>query len=165
MDSLHNGPTAAVKPQPRLIDGVKLQLKLPTLSATFRALLGHELQSGAVAITHYSPRQSAMVTESPMALIRAVGKATPLELFAMRKGVLDIEAAHRQQLANKRRTDAVVDKILVEIGLDRVLAALERLTRPATNGAAVPTNGHDPAPAANDNAGNSGAAIPVHLAL
>lgn len=40
MDSLHNGPTAAVKPQPRLIDGVKLQLKLPTLSATFRALLG-----------------------------------------------------------------------------------------------------------------------------
>jgi hypothetical protein len=154
----------AVKPQPRLIDGVKLQLKLPTLSATFRALLGHELQSGAVAITHYSPRQSAMVTESPMALIRAVGKATPLELFAM-QGVLDIEAAHRQQLANKRRTDAVVDKILVEIGLDRVLAALERLTRPATNGAAVPTNGHDPAPAANDNAGNSGAAIPVHLAL
>jgi hypothetical protein len=156
---------SAVKPPPRLIDGVKLQQKLPTLSTTFRALLGYELKSGTVAITRCSPRQAAAITESPMALIRTIAAATPLDLSAMRTGLLDVETVHRGLLSNQRRTEAAVDALVIEIGLDRVLASLDRLTRPPTKGAAVRANGHDLPISANDNDSNGVALAPAQFAL
>jgi hypothetical protein len=164
MVSLHNGPAAAVKPPPRLIFGERLQRKLPALSPTFRALIGLELQTGVSAVTYTSPRQTAALTQVPMVFSRTIAAATPLELAAMRRGNFTVEALHKEQLANRHLTDGAVDKLVVEIGLDRVFAALERLTRPATNGAVVP-NGHDPVLPANDNEGNGGAAVPMQLSL
>jgi hypothetical protein len=158
MSSLHNGHAAAVKP--RLICWDKLQLQLAALPTTFRALLGQELQSGAVALTSATPRQAAALTLVPMAFFRTVTAATALETAAMRRGTLTVEEVHAARLRNRRRTDVAIDRALVEIGLDRVLAALDRLTRPATNGAA---NGHA-TDHANDN--DTGAAMSVlQLAL
>jgi hypothetical protein len=150
MTSLHNGPAAAVKP--RLIYGNKLQLQLAALPTTFRALLGHEWQSGTVALSHASPRQAAEVMQVPMALVRTIRQATPLEVEALKRRALTVEEVRRQQLANRRPSDTDIDRFIKHAGAGRVLDGLDRATRPS-NGAAT-TNGHDPA---NDN--NEAAAV------
>jgi hypothetical protein len=154
-----------VKPQQRLLGGTskwtcfgdRLQAQLERWSLTNLTLLGTDLQTGEAALTRTTPRQTvAVIPRITMAMLRAVRLATPLELAAMRRGDFTVEALHQEQLANKRLADTTVDKTLLEIGLDRVLASLDRLTAPVTNGAVVP---------ANDNKGNGGVAMPVQLSL
>jgi hypothetical protein len=157
MASLHNGHAAAVKS--RLLSGVKLQLNLPTLSATFQAILGLELQTGAVALTHTTPRQTAALLPVPMVFFRTVAAATPLELAAMRRGDFTVEALHKEHLANRRMSDTELKRILLREGLGRVFDMLDELTRPAGK-----TNGHA-TDHANDNDGNGGAAMPGQLSL
>ena len=135
-----DGTTLFVKPE---VVGTKLQRKLPKMSVTQRALLGHELRKGTAPVSQFSPRQTAKIVEVPNKLIRAVAAATPFELWRMQHGWVTIEEVHARQVAAKRSADAAVDKAVTKIGKDLVLAALDRLTAPATNGSATPTsNGH-----------------------
>jgi hypothetical protein len=154
MADLSNGTGPAVK---RIICGAKLQraVALGTYSPTLLALLGHDLRTGEVAITVTTPRQTAALTGLPMTLLRTVRRATALELCAMKGGRYTIGALHAEQLGNRRRlSDAALKKIMVEQGLDRILAMLDELTVPSR------ANGH-----ANDNANGNGVPTPVQLSL
>ena len=142
--------------------GFKLQRRLPKISATFRALLGNELRTGTAALAHATPRQAATLCQVPMAYLRTVAAATELELKAMQRGEYSVEQLHCERLANSRASDIAVDdiavdRILHEIGFDRVFAWLDRQVKP--NGA----NGHDHP--VNDNVGCGGAAMPAQLGL
>jgi hypothetical protein len=141
----------------KTIYGIPLQTQLGRWSLTCLALLGHGLRTGTVAMTLLTPRQTvAVIPRITMADLRSVRNATPLEYAAMKRGAFTVEALHKEQLGNRRRlSDAALKKIMVEQGLDRVLAMLDELTVPSkTNGHAVP---------ANDN--GNGVTMPEQLSL
>lgn len=142
--------------------GTRLQsaIALGAYSPTRLALLGHELQTGEVALTQTAPRQTAAVLPTiTMALLRTVRRAGPADIWAMKRGDLTVEALHKEQLANHRMSDAELKQIMVREGLDRVLALFDELTGPGK------TNGHDAAVASNDNGGSGGVAMPAQLSL
>jgi hypothetical protein len=163
MGVLNNGPAIGVK---SFICGTKLSRLLASgmYSQTAWALTGHRLETGEAALTCTMPAQTvAILPVTTMAFLRTVRRATELELTAMQCGRLSVEALHREQLAqraDRRLTDAELDRLVEREG-NRLLAAIERHTRPRSNGAA--TNGRA---AANDNDnGNGGVALPVQLSL
>lgn len=122
--------------------GTKLQRKLRKMTKTAKALLGVELTTGPM---QFSARQASRFAEVEMKYIRAVRKATPGECWSLKHRYLTVEDLHARQLAARRNSDAQVDKAVTKIGRGLVLAALDRLTTPATNGSATPTsNSHAP---------------------
>lgn len=149
-----DGTAFFVKPEECIgveVIGVKLQRKLPAMTKTERAILGHKLRTGPM---RFGPRQASRFAEVEMKYIRTVAKATQGEWWALEYGFLTVEDLHARQLAARRRSDAVVDKRIAKIGVDLALASIDRLTAPATNGAEMPpamlaTNGMA-APANND---------------
>jgi hypothetical protein len=156
--AIFNGSAPQVKGTFFTCYGDRLQAQLNRWSLTNLALLGRDLETGEAVLTRVTPKQAtAVIPRLSMALLRTVRQAAPLELTALRRGDFTVEALHREQLDNKRPSDAEVDRTVLEIGLDRVLASCDRLTAaPMTNGA----NGS--AQPANDNAG---AALPAQLGL
>ena len=148
-----DGTAFFVKPEECIgveVIGVKLQRKLPAMTKTERAILGHGLRAGPM---QFSPRQASRFVEVEMKYIRTVGKATPSERWALEHGFLTVEELHQRQLAAKRFSAKKIKKFITAAGPDRVLAVYDEMTAPATNGATVPTsNGHNQAlpPAAND---------------
>jgi hypothetical protein len=121
-----NGSTAAVK-SPRLIIGTVLQRRLPTLSPTFLAVLGFEMQSGLVAVTCTSPKQTKALTDTPFAHLRTVAGATPLELTAMKRRGYTVEQLHQEQLANRQMNDSEVDAVIEHVGVSRMLYRIEHV--------------------------------------
>jgi hypothetical protein len=146
--SYTNGPLTGVKSG--VILGFRLQAKLPTMSATNRALLSHDLQNDLL-LGSLSPRQSAAVTECPMKYARDVANASPLELAALRRGDLRIEDLHVILRERQPVSARAIDDFIRRTGLSAVWARIEYATKPKANG-------HAPA---NDNA----SAEPVQLSL
>jgi hypothetical protein len=157
--AIFNGSAPQVKGTLWTCYGDRLQAQLNRWSLTNLALLGHDLETGAAVLTRTTPKQAtAVIPRLTMALLRTVRQASPFELAAMRRGDFTVEALHREQLDNKRLSDAEVDRAVLEIGLELVLASCDRLTPPP-----LMTNGADgSAQPANDNAG---AALPAQLGL
>jgi hypothetical protein len=137
---------------PKRIIGVVLQRRLLTISASFRALLSHELQTGEAYLTHLSPRQAAALTATQMSDARVVARATPLESAALRAGKLPLGALRKAQRSTI--DDGAIDRFIAKAGAGRVLDRLDHLTKPAA------TNGH-----ANDNTNGRAIAPSSQLAL
>ena len=162
MPTLNNGSSLGVK---GTIDGTKLQrhLALGRFSQTVLGLVGHELQIGEVALTRTTPRQTAAITTVPMSLLRTIRRATPLEVWAMKRGDLTVETVRAAQLHNVLVADDAVDKFIAEVGLSRIWAGIERATASKGNGSALnsdtPANG-----SANDNLAAATLGGRIHLA-
>jgi hypothetical protein len=145
MPTLNNENTHPVK---WTCYGDRLQAQLEHCSPTNLALLGHELETGAAALTHTTPRQTtAIIPVINMALLRTVRRATAVELAAMRSGNFTVEELHKDQLAKRRPSDLEIDRFIERAGAGPVLDGLDRATRP--RGTLTATNGH----AANNNGG------------
>ena len=102
MAVLNNGSGPAVK---RII-GRKLQRGLGLISRDFRAVLAAGYVAGGISLTHGSPRQAAFLFDVPMSDVRAILRATPLEVEAIKRKRLTIEELRRQQRRNHRPSDA-----------------------------------------------------------
>jgi hypothetical protein len=141
------------------ICGDRLQAQLNHWSPTYLALIGHGLMTGEYALAVTTPRQTAALVGQSMALLRTVWRASALEECAMKRGDLTVETLHKEQLANRRPSDADIDRFIERAGACRVFDGLDRATRPNK---APASNGH----AANDNGnGNGGVAMPAQLSL
>jgi hypothetical protein len=155
MAVLDNGSDPAVKRI--IILGTKLQRQLKTLPRSFRAVWAAGFHTGEVHLTHGSQRQSSWLFDVPMSEVRAILRATPLEVEAVKRKQLTVKQLYREQLTNHRMSDAELKRTMLREGLGRVLDMLDELTRPTGNGHVVSANGH----AANDN----NIAGPVQLSL
>lgn len=151
MPKLSNGFDPPVK----WVLGTKLQQELARgrWSQTALALVGHCLQTGEMALTCTTPRQTTNLVGVPMALLRTIKKAMPFELEALRDGRYTIGALHKDQVANKPPiNDADIDDFVARAGVERVFDGCVRAA----------SNGH--AAAVNDN-GSGYAAMPVQLSI
>ena len=123
---LHIGNFSAVNTSVRDIDGHRLSRRLQRgLSATFRALIAYELESGGAKLHHLTRKQSVTLVGANSGYVGTVSRLTPHEREQVANGILSLAAIH-----NQPPTDVDIDRIVTRIGLDRVMAALDRLTRP-----------------------------------
>jgi hypothetical protein len=95
------------------------------LSATHRALLAYELEIGASAVQGFPRREACRLTGASLGYVATLAKATAAEVEAVKKGKLSLSALH-----NKPPTDAQVDATIIKLGIERVFAAIDRLTAP-----------------------------------
>lgn len=143
----------------KVLDGRKVQGAGKRYSRTLRAVLADGLIDGSIALKNLSPRQAAAITATKMVDARTVRTAPPRELAAMRADRLSVKEVRRQQLANRRMSNAEFKRMLIREGVGRALDLIDELTRPQSNDAA--TSGHV---AANDN-DSDGVAMPEQLSL
>ena len=111
----------------RDLNGHKLSRRVQRgLSPTFRALLAYQLESGGVCVHHLTRKQALALARASSGYVSTVARLSPQERDQLGKGILSLSALH-----NRPPTDADVDRIVTKLGPTRVMAALDRLTRPA----------------------------------
>ena len=104
-------------------------------SPTQLALLAHALSTGMTRVERFTSKQARLLTGASFGYTNTVAHLSDRERDALRGGFLSLSECH-----NRPPTDAAVDRIVAKLGAERVLDALDRLTRPAAK-----------VPAANDN--------------
>jgi hypothetical protein len=137
-------PHSISAPSVKVISGRRLQSSRRRYSPTMRAVLADELVNGAIAVKDFSPRQAAAIASVRMAQVRAIRRArasAPLDYAALRGGRLDVEAARRQQLADRPISEARLRRLIQRAGPDRVLDMPDAMTMPASN-AVQPAGGN-----------------------
>jgi hypothetical protein len=118
-----------VTPQPSVvkdINGRRLQRRLRKgLSPVHRALLAIELESGGACLHHLSRRQAKRLTGANQRHVTSLRQASAEQREQVKRGQLALSS-----LPNKPPSDASLDRLVVKAGADRVMAALDRYTRP-----------------------------------
>jgi hypothetical protein len=109
------------------ISGQRLARRLRReLSPTHRALLAYELEKGTAWIHSLTRRQACRLTGASVAYVVTLQRASDEERGRIKSGQLALSALHN----NKPPSDAYLDRLVVKAGADRVMAALDRYTRP-----------------------------------
>jgi hypothetical protein len=109
------------------VAGYKLaaRLRRGDLCPTHKALLAFGLQSGELVLHHLTRLQACAVTTASAGYVATLSKATTAEIEAVKRGELRLNALHKKPL-----TDAQVERLIMKIGAERIMAALDRLTMP-----------------------------------
>lgn len=119
-------PSATSASPVRDISGRKLRARLRKgLNPTHRALLAHELETGTVRLYPLPRRQACMLTGASVGYVATLSRLTSLDRELVKRGLLSLSALH-----NKPPTDADIDRLVAKLGADRIMAALDRWTRP-----------------------------------
>jgi hypothetical protein len=108
-------------PAIRVVSGRKLAHELKGASAAAAALASADAQTGRLVITPLPPRWANRMFGANPRLSKAARELVPLERAAVRRGQLDL---------TRPVSDAAIDKVVAKLGPDRVLAALDRITKP-----------------------------------
>jgi hypothetical protein len=104
--------------------------RLDAMSSTERALLGFYVAVGAVGLPQ---KQAARIVGTPPAYISAIVHATEDERNSLRNGALTVSELHnrkRKQTKPPVDDNDEVDRLIAQIGCDKILAALDRYTAP-----------------------------------
>jgi hypothetical protein len=119
----------APAPTPSSINGRQLAYRLQKLNSAKRALLARDLECGAVHLQNLTRPQAATLTRVSVSYVNTVQRASLEERKRLACGLLTLSALH-----NKHRrqpvSDADVERIVIKIGADRVMSALDRITAP-----------------------------------
>jgi hypothetical protein len=109
------------------ISGRRLRRRLRKgLSSTHRALLAYELEAGSAWIHHLTRRDACVLTGASASYVATLHQASDEERGRIKSGQLALSVLHN----NKPPSDAYLDRLVVKAGADRVMAALDRYTRP-----------------------------------
>jgi hypothetical protein len=107
------------------INGRKLSRRLKKgLSPAFRALLAHDLETGAVRLHDLTRRQACRLMQVSAGYVATVARTDPENRKKIESGQLPLAVLH------KAPTDRQLDRLIARIGPDRFMAALDRYTRP-----------------------------------
>jgi len=108
--------------QVRDVNGRKLDkaLKAGTVQPGFAAWLAYRMQSGAVFLHHLTAQQACALTG-----------ATCADLAAERRKHRSANGNGRRVLYRRAATDNDIDAVVTKLGTEKVLAALDRITRPS----------------------------------
>jgi hypothetical protein len=107
-------------------DKLARALKAGKLSASYRALLAHDLATGAVAI-RLSRKQAIALTHANATYVSAIAGMSESERAALRRGQLSLLARVNRR---RRPSDAQVFGIVRKLGASRVMNALDQITQP-----------------------------------
>jgi hypothetical protein len=119
-------PSTQTTPAVKKINGKKLSRRLKSLSPTFLALLANELMSGTAVVSHLTFEQAKAVTGASTGYLTTVRRLTPEQLEQVKREPASLSPFH-----NKREmTDAEIERRIVKMGIEKVLAAIDRLTAP-----------------------------------
>jgi hypothetical protein len=113
----------------RDVNGRKLSRRLKReLNPTHRALLAFELERGALWVHHLSRRQAQKLTGANQRHVTSLRRATEEERERVKKGLLPLgELTPRAPVVP---TDADIDRVVCQLGAERVMQSLDRLTAP-----------------------------------
>ena len=123
LDSTH--PVSPTPAQVNL-DGRKLGRLLRCMTAPRRALLAYQVETGAVTVQGLPRAQSARLCRVARGYVGTVAKLDPATREKVRAAPFLLTGIHQKRIMSDSGVDALVDKI----GLERVLASLDRLTTP-----------------------------------
>jgi hypothetical protein len=128
---LYRQNPAQATPAPREIVGRRLAKRLAQgrISPTHAALLALELECGALWLHHLGRRQAQRLTGANLRHVTSLRRASAEQREQVKKGLLPL--AELTPRAPGVPTDADVDRVVRELGADRVMAALDRITRPS----------------------------------
>jgi hypothetical protein len=102
------------------------RLRKGTIDPVHCAQLALQLQRGEAVIGHLTAKQSRLFTQTSVALLAAVRRATPP---ASRPHIVRNRVTYRRELS-----DNDLDRLIEKVGEGRLFGALDRVTRPAGNG-------------------------------
>jgi hypothetical protein len=111
----------------RDVNGRKLSRKRE-LNPTHRALLAFELECGALWLHHLSRRQAQRLTGANQRDVTSLRRASAEQREQVKKGLLAL--AELTPRAPVVPTDADVDRVVRQLGAERVMQSLDRLTQP-----------------------------------
>jgi hypothetical protein len=118
-------PTTSDPTPVKDINGRKLSRRLKKgLSPTFRALLAHDLETGAAQLHDLTRRQACQLMQVSAGYVTTVAKTNPEDRKKIESGQIPLAALHTTP------TDRQLDRLIARIGPDRFMAALDRYTRP-----------------------------------
>lgn len=115
--------TVTSTPSPvRDINGRKLSGAIANISPVQRTF-----QTGALCLHHLTRRQALALTGASTGYLSTVVRLTPEEREQVRRGKLALAVFHKC----RREMSAVeLDRLVAQLGAERVMAALDRFTRP-----------------------------------
>ena len=131
---------------PEVITGRELDRRIEQSNPTQLALSAYDLSTGTTRVERFTNKQARLLTRASYGYCHTVAVATDRERAALRGGFLSLSELH-----NRPPSHAAVDRIVARLGAERVLDALDRLTRPTV-------------PAANDNSQMSFPFVGQHVA-
>jgi hypothetical protein len=108
------------------VEGRRLARQLSKMSASRKALLAHEIETGTVSISKLSRRQTSRLLKVATGYIATVSRVGDAERERLKHNPYLLTAWHNR----RPLTDADVDRLLDRIGLERALDAIDRLTAP-----------------------------------
>jgi hypothetical protein len=120
--------TTATLSAVKIISGIRLAKRVADLNPTHCALLAHELESGGVQLRLLTRTQALSLTKASNGYVTTVARLTPQQRVRVENGWLALASVHQQ-----RRTPSnpeIIDRIVVELGVESVMSALDRLTQP-----------------------------------
>jgi hypothetical protein len=115
---------------PITVAGRQFSRRLKKLNAGQRAVLAYGLNTGALHLSTYTKPQSAALAEISVSYISTVAHASPTERDLLSYGWLKLSDLHNQKKRQSVTTDADIERMVVEIGFDRIMAVIDRLTAP-----------------------------------
>jgi hypothetical protein len=119
-----NGPYPAIPI--RDVNGRKLDRRLKQgLSDAHRALLALDLENGTACLHHLTRRQAKRLMGANQRIVASLRRASAEEQEKFKRGLLSLG-----ELRARVPSDAAIDKLIAKLGPERVLMALDRITRP-----------------------------------
>src|SRR6516162_3857866 len=119
------GTTAVLGPQISFT-GRELSRLVKEASTAKRALLAHDLEQGRVQVVDLTRAQSAALAKISLSYANTAARLTQDERLRLVCGVVSLAELHRN-----RRTNADIVDLVLEIGPDGVMDALDALTVPS----------------------------------
>lgn len=124
---LYRPPSSVPSEVVQVLSGRDLDCVVQASTPTKRALLAADIEAGRVIIERPTARQARVLARANFPYASAARRLSPMERVAARIGRLNLAAKARER---RPISDAKLDKLISEIGDERMMAALDRLTAP-----------------------------------
>jgi hypothetical protein len=108
------------------MSGQRLSRLIKRASAKDRALIATDLAQGVVHVLRPTYAQAAALAHVSASYVATVGRLSPEERVHLARGLLSLPRLH-----NRRRSDAELDRLVVQYGAEAFLRALDRATAPS----------------------------------
>lgn len=114
-------------PSIEILQGRALKRLVRAANATERALLAADLEAGRVIVERPTAPQARALAGAGSACFYTARWLSPMDRNAVRGGRLKLSEVRRR----REPSDAKLDRLIARYGANRVMAALDRITRPA----------------------------------
>ena len=121
-------------PQPITVSGRQFARRLKKLNAGQRALTAYGLNVGELRLSSYTKSLSAAMAGVSVSYLNTVAHASEAERRLLACGCLALSGLHNRH-RHPITTDEDVERMVREIGADRIMAVIDKLTSPVREAA------------------------------